>query len=182
MKNLKEILEKNEAIIFPTDTVYGLGVLPKKEALEKIYSIKNRERNKKIVALVSTKEKAKEILEKNDLVYDIVDKYFPGEITIISKASKKYFDLLGYDNIGVRMPNNKKTLEILDSVGGVLMTTSANISGEEAPSKFNNISKKILDKVSCYIEKDEGLSGKASSIYMIENNKIITIRDGNVKL
>lgn len=180
MDNLKKIIINNGIILFPTDTVYGLGVLPNDEALKKLYNLKKRDENKKVVALVSSKEKAKFLLEKNVLAEKIIDKFFPGEITIIAKRNKENFKNIDYEYLGVRMPNSKLAIELIDSVGGILMTSSANISGQSAVYKFEDISKEILENVDIVFKEEENLSGRASSIFKIENDEISILRKGNI--
>ncbi|NYV28387.1 threonylcarbamoyl-AMP synthase [Streptobacillus felis] len=169
-------------ILFPTDTVYGIGTLPKKEALEKIFKIKNRDKNKKIIALVSKKETINKIIKTNNFIDKIIDKFFPGAITIISKSTPFIKNLLGYEDIGVRMPNNKLALEIIEKHGGILMTTSANISGKEAPKTSLEIDDLILNSVDIKYIDDSNLSGITSSIFKIEGEEITLLREGSIPL
>lgn len=172
----------SKIILFPTDTVYGIGALPIKNEIQKLYDIKKRDKNKKIIALVSSKEKVFEIFEDNEFLRFLVDKLFPGEVTLISKAKKEFLDKTGYiGDIGVRMPGNKIAQEIIDSQGGILMTTSANLSGKPTPKTFSEIEKEILENVDECIKNDEDLSGQSSSIFKVLNDNIFEIREGNVK-
>lgn len=182
-KDIKKILADDGIIIFPTDTVYGMGVLPKKEAIKKIYDIKERDENKKIIALVSSKEIAKSLFEYNSLTYKLIDEFFPGEITIISKGKKEFLDILGYiEDIGIRMPNSNSALELIASVGGIIMTTSVNKSGKSPALVIDDIEKEILDKVDVVIESKEKMTNKPSSIFKIENDNIVLIREGDISL
>ncbi|WP_231101826.1 L-threonylcarbamoyladenylate synthase [Streptobacillus moniliformis] len=172
----------SNVILFPTDTVYGLGSLPNKKALDKIFDIKKRDRNKKIIALVSKKETINKIVETNDLIDKIIDKFFPGPITLIAKSTPFIKELLGYKDIGVRIPNNKMALEIIEKFGGILMTTSANISGKEAPKKYSEIDEEILKLVDHKYIDDSNLSGISSSIFKIDGENITLLREGNISL
>lgn len=112
----------------------------------------------------------------------IIKKFFPGEITIIAKATKYIQEKLDYEYIGVRMPNNKVALDLISKSGGILMTTSANLSGEKSCYKFKEISKEILEKVDGYIDDDSSLSGQASSIFKIEDEDILILREGKISI
>lgn len=182
MINLKEIAHNDGVLLFPTDTVYGIGVLPKISAIEKLYSIKNRDKNKKIIALVSSKDKIYEVIEKNEFIDKVIDKFLPGELTIVYKSNEKYSKLLGYDYIGVRIPNNYEALKLIDSLGGVIMTTSANFSGEEAVSQFSKIPKKLIESVDFYLENDENVNGLSSTVIKIVDNDIEVLREGNISI
>ena len=101
---------------------------------------------------------------------------------MISKAKKEFLDKTGYlEDIGVRMPGNKIAQELIASQGGILMTTSANLSGRPTPKVFSDIEKEILENVDEYIKCDEDLSGQSSSIFKVLNDEIFEIREGNVK-
>ena len=133
-----EILKKGGVVIFPTDTVYGIGTLPKKKSVEKIYKIKHRDFSKKIIALVSDVEKIQAMIDETPQnlkkIRKIIDKFWPGELTIIFNANKdftKNFDE-NLDTIGIRIPKNKIALELIKNAGGIILTTSANLSGEPA--------------------------------------------------
>ncbi|WP_066901418.1 L-threonylcarbamoyladenylate synthase [Streptobacillus notomytis] len=172
----------NSVILFPTDTVYGIGTLPNKKALDKIFNIKKRDKNKKIIALVSKKNMINKVIETNNLIDKIVDKFFPGPITLIVKSTPFIKELLGYEDIGVRIPNNKLALEIIDKFGGILMTTSANISGKDAPRKSFEIDKEILDAVDYKYIDDNNISGISSSIFKIDGEDITLLREGKISL
>ena len=117
------------------------------------------------------------------MVYNIIDKCFPGELTIISKANVDFLEKLGYsDDIGVRMPSNDIALKIIEDAGGILMTSSANLSGENAAIRFEDISSQIINNVDIVIKNDNGLSGTSSSIYKIIENEIFEVRKGNFKI
>ena len=99
IENAVHILKNGGVAIFPTDTVYGIGTLPKKEYMEKIYKIKKRDFSKKIIALISNKNKLAELIDETDenikKIENILKKYWPGELTVIFRANQnftKHFD------------------------------------------------------------------------------------------
>lgn len=176
-ENAYKILKEGHPIIFPTDTVYGLGALPNKKSIEEIYRLKHRDANKKIIALVSSIDMIHKIAENVD--DKIIKKFMPGPLTIIFKAKKNMYDIIG-DTIGVRIPNHKMALELIDYVGGILMTTSANISGEPEVTNIEDISDTIISKVKCIIVDDNKLSGIPSTIVSYIDNKYTLIRKGEI--
>lgn len=171
-------MKQIETLVFPTDTVYGLACIPTKEALEKIYIIKQRDKSKKIIALISDISNIKEIT--NDIDYNIVEKFFPGPLSIICKSNERFKELVG-NTIGIRMPNNKLTRDIIRKYGGILMVTSANISGEPSPKKFSEIPKEIISNVNIVYKDDKNLSGIPSTIISFIDNKYELIREGEIK-
>lgn len=176
-ENAYKILKEGHPIIFPTDTVYGLGALPNKKSIDEIYRLKHRDANKKIIALVSSIDMIYKIAENVD--EKIIKKFMPGPLTIIFKAKKNMYDIIG-DTIGVRIPNSKIALELIDYVGGILMTTSANISGEPEVTNIEDISDKIISEVKYVIVDDNKLSGIPSTIVSYIDNKYTLIRKGEI--
>lgn len=138
---------------FQTDTVWGMGCHPQDElAVDKIYEIKGRDKNKPLILMG---EKIENLLEYVDFVPDcankIIEKYFPAALTLIFKKSKKCPDFIAKNTIAIRIPNHKGFFELTKTIsGGVLATTSLNFSGHtpcknynEACQKFQNVCKII---------------------------------------
>ena len=187
IQNAVNILKKGGVAIFPTDTVYGIGTLPEKEYVEKIYKIKKRDFSKKIIALISDKKILSELIDETDenmkKIENILEKYWPGELTVIFRANQNFtknFDK-NMETIGIRIPKNKTALEIIKKSGGVLLTTSANISGENAVTKAKSLSKELLKNVNAVVPNENAeLTGKPSTIVKYENGKLSLLREGNV--
>lgn len=187
IQNAVNILKKGGVAIFPTDTVYGIGTLPEKKYVEKIYKIKKRDFSKKIIALISDKKILSELIDETDenikKIENILEKYWPGELTVIFQANQNFtknFDK-NMETIGIRIPKNKTALEIIKKSGGVLLTTSANISGENAVTKAKSLSKELLKNVDAVVQNENTeLTGKPSTIVKYENGKLSLLREGNV--
>lgn len=187
IQNAVNILKKGGVAIFPTDTVYGIGTLPKKEYVEKIYKIKKRDFSKKIIALISDKKILSELIDETDenmkKIENTLEKYWPGELTVIFRANQNFtknFDK-NMETIGIRIPKNKTALEIIKKSGGVLLTTSANISGENAVTKAKSLSEELLKNVDTVVPNENTeLTGKPSTIVKYENGKLSLLREGNV--
>ena len=181
------ILKNGGVAIFPTDTVYGIGTLPEKKYVEKIYKIKKRDFSKKIIALISDKKILPELINETDKnikkIENILEKYWPGELTIIFQANQNFtknFDE-SMKTIGIRIPKNKTALEIIKNAGGVLLTTSANISGENAVTKVEKLSEELLKNVDIVVpNKNSELTGKPSTIVKYENGELSLLREGNI--
>ena len=173
----KEILLGGRPIIFPTDTVYGIGAIPTKKAVDEIYRLKKRDKSKKIIALVSSIDKIYDIAE--DIDENIINHFMPGALTVIFRAKPKMYDIVG-ETIGVRIPNNKLTLELIKSVGGILMTSSANISGTPPAKTVSELSKDLVENVECILTSDQILTGIPSTIISYIDKKYALIREGEI--
>lgn len=118
IEKVSNVINAGGVIVIPTDTVYGISVDSMNEdAVKKIYEIKRRKFSQPFSILVSNiemmREVAKEISEKEER---IINRFFPGAMTIILNKSKKIPDIVtsGLDTIGVRIPNNKFILDLVD--------------------------------------------------------------------
>ena len=188
IKNVAEIMRNGGIAVFPTDTVYGLGAVPLKKSIEKIYEIKKRDFSKKIIALINDISNLNEMIDETsenmDKISPVLREYWPGELTVIFKADRKFtrkFDE-ELETIGVRIPKNETALEIIKNAGGIVLTTSANISGENPVTRLNSLNKEIREKADCVIEDESTLTGKPSTIVKYENGEIELLRKGNVPI
>jgi len=168
-------------VVFPTDTVYGLGCNPyNHDAVQSIYEIKKRNKTKPFPVIGYSKKELEKIAEFNPLEEKIAEKFWPGPITLILKIKdkeiQKSLDLEG--KIAVRVPNNQCVLALLKECK-LLVGTSANISGT---TPFND-PKECSKNLSGYDLLIDGgiISGQGeSTIVEIENNDVKILRKGNV--
>jgi len=176
-----QIINGGGIVIFPTDTVYGIGCNPyDKTAVKKIYEIKSRNIVKSLPVLTYSKETAKKIVQFDKITEKIADKFWPGPLTIILKVKdEKIKESLNLeDKIAIRVPNHQCTLELLQKCD-FLVGTSANISGN---SSYTNPKDCLKDMKDYDVFVDGGIisSGGESTIIEIENEEIKIIREGSL--
>lgn len=174
-----QIIKDGGIAVFPTDTVYGIGCNPyDAKAVKKIYEIKSRDISKPLPVLVYSQEIAQKIAFFDDITRKIIEKFWPGPLTIITKLTdEKLKESLNLsDKIAIRVPDHKCTLELLKKCN-FLVGTSANTSGNES---FRESEKCFEDIKNYDIFLDGGtITSKAeSTIIEIENNEIKIIRKG----
>jgi len=181
IETVTQIINKGGIAIFPTDTVYGIGCNPyNKTSVEKIFKIKSRNITKSLPVLTYSIETAEKIVNFDRVSKKIVEKFWPGPLTLILKVIdeeiKKSLNLK--DKIAIRVPNHKCTLEILKKCD-FLVGSSANISGK---SSFTNPEEGIKDLQDYDIFVDGGIitSKGESTIIEIENEEIKIIREGSL--
>lgn len=125
------IIKSGGIVVFPTDTVYGIGCDPyNKESIQRIYKIKSREISKSLPVLVFSKDIAAKIVEFDKDSEKIAQKVWPGPVTLILKLTdeKLKTSLNVGDKIAIRVPKHQCTLELLRECNFII-GTSANISG-----------------------------------------------------
>lgn len=190
LEEIKTAINFGKTIIYPTDTVYGLGATMKNiNALKKIYQIKNRNFEMPLIALVSSWDKIDMLGEVNpdnkEIIKILIEKYWPGSLTIIIKKRDNIPDLMvaGKNTIGIRMPDHHLALEIIKCAGGILPTTSANISGEPSPSSYEELSEKIKKKVDIVVDGGQSPIAIPSTILDVtESNTIKILREGAITI
>jgi L-threonylcarbamoyladenylate synthase len=181
-----DFLQKGKVISFATDTVYGVAVdATNPKAVERLYQLKNREKNKPIAIFLKDLESAKKIFIFNNLATEIAQKYMPGCITIILKTTNFAKKILAKnlnnnddDFIGFRIVDSYFIEKLFQKYNGVLAVSSANKAFEDACSSASLVRKKLKNL-------DLLIAGKktskiASTIVKIHNNKITLIRQGKL--
>ncbi len=186
-ENLKIIVEKllnGEVIIFPTDTVFGIGcIATDTSAIEKIYKLKGREKTKSLLLNVANITTIKKFAQVSIRDEKLIKKFMPGALSLILRV-KNDTPLSHYvvkDNkIGIRIPNNKNLLWILKKIKLPLISTSCNLSGQ--PSCLNAIdAEKIFKQKVIILDTSEKLSGTSSTIIDTTQKEIQYIREGKIK-
>ncbi len=177
-----EAINNNQVVGIPTETVYGIGVNPySQEAVDKLFELKGRDEDKPLSILVSSYYD----LQKLDVVStipEIIELYWPGPLTIVVETTKEFADGVGTKNplsIGVRVPDNQLTIELL-KITGPLAVTSANRSGENDIISNIEAQKIFGENIAEYLEGD-AVHGSGSTIidFRVDGGEIL--REGPLK-
>ncbi len=181
IEKASQIIHKGGVIVFPTDTVYGIGCDPyNKDSVKKIYEIKSRDVSKPLPVLAYSKAVAERIVIFDELSGKLAEKFWPGALTIILKLKDQNLreSLNLTDKIAIRVPNHNCTLELLKKCN-FLVGTSANISGQ---MPFTNPDEHLSDlqKYDVFIDGGIIASNAESTIIEIEDGKIRIIREGSL--
>jgi len=178
-----EALRCGELVVFPTDTVYGIGCDPFNEnALEKLLEAKKRTPEKKTPILVNSIETASELVEIPHYCEDLIEKHWPGALTIVVKQKSTFPKAISDDKtVALRMPDHEDLLELITSIGGALAATSANISGkpptltyDEAYAAFSETARVVLP--------GSVQSGVSSTIVDCTGESPIVLRKGPITI
>jgi len=176
-----QVIKDGGIVIFPTDTVYGMGCNPyNANAVKKIYKIKSREKTKSLPVLAYSLDIVKEIARVDTFTEKIMKKYWPGPLTLILELTdEKLKKSLKLDNkIAVRIPDSKHTLKLKKC--GLLVGTSANISGNPSSTDPKECLKNIIN-YDVFLNGGTITSKGESTIIEIENEEIKIIRKGALK-
>ena len=180
-------IKKGEVLAFKTDTVWGFGALPEdKIAINKIYEIKKRDFKKPLILMSYEFEPLKKYVKDiPSYAYKLIEKYLPGGLTLIFKKTEMCFDYITpLDTVGIRIPNSPDFMELTKNIqGGVLATTSCNISSEP-PVKNYKEAKEKFSSLATIIEPIEDTENEnlPSTVILCEENSYKILRDGTVKI
>lgn len=179
-----KIIKEGGIVIFPTETVYGIGTNGlNKEAIKKLYEVKQRPLNKPISLLVSNIEMVNQVAKNiSKLEYKIMQNFFPGPLTIILEKKDIVPDILtaNTNTVGIRMPSGEIARKLIEYAGIPIATPSANISGKPSGTNIKDIQKDFAGKVDCFIDNGESKLGIPSTIVRVINNEVHILRHGSI--
>ena len=177
-KKINEITKEDiisKIIIYPTDTVYGIGCNALDDGLvSRLYDVKKRERQKPVSVIAPSKNW---IIENFICEKEIIEKYLPGAYTLILKKKDKSFlsGVSAGESVGIRMLKHKFQ-DVVSFANVPFVTTSANISGDKTPESIGEIAQELKNNVDIII--DEGaLISKPSKIIDFSSDKKKIIRE-----
>lgn len=185
----KAIIKNGGIIVYPTDTIYGLGCDPyNKKSVEKIFRIKKRLLNKALPILTFDIRHVEKIMFLDDRGRKLADSFWPGPLTIIGVLKDNDIPKLitaGRQTVGMRIPNNIETLNLLKYCN-FLVGTSANISNENSCIYAEDVLKSPLVGYDALVIGDddkpkEPFSVKGSTIVDISTSNLKIVREGVIK-
>jgi len=190
-KNLNDIigkamgmLNKGGIVAFPTETFYGLGVKFDIEAsLKRLYELKKRPEIKPMPLIIGNMEMLSMVASSvNDTAYKLMEKFWPGPLTIILKAKKSLSKYLtaGTGKVAVRIPGESFALHLAREAGFPITATSANISGMLPAEDAETVKKYFGDRIDLIIDGGKTPGGLPSTIADITGNDVKILREGAI--
>lgn len=182
MEQLIETLKSGGTILYPTDTIWGIGCdATNVEAIKKIFEIKKREPNQSFIILVESAKRLEDLVEVPEMAWEIMD-LSEKPVTLIYDVPKGLpKELLAEDgSIGIRLVNELYLKKIITKLNNPLVSTSANFSGQKSPMKFSDISPEIIKAVDFVAEEnhDKVSEYSGSSVIRIwQDGRIKVIRE-----
>ena len=182
MDKIENTLAAGGAVVLPTETVYGLFAQAlNQEAVERVYELKRRPRNKALNLNVASLEEIY-AFSKNQPCYleQLYQAFLPGPLTIILQANDRVPAWINsaMETVGFRIPNHPVTLDLIRKYGP-LIGPSANLSGKASGTSFQQIMMDFQEEVSG-VEEDAALTGKDSTILDLSGEKALILRQGAI--
>lgn len=180
-ENIIDLLLDGGIGFMPSDTIYGLSCRAQDQAaVEKLHKIKRRDKTKPFIVLISN------INQLHDLGVDTTSlswafRYWPGKLTVVCDAPHAP-DWLhkGTSNLAIRQPDSKQLVDLIDQVGPII-STSANLAGDQPAQTAAQAQKYFGDELDFYIDQGK-IGSQPSTIIKMRLGKIEVIRQGAVKI
>lgn len=175
-----KIIREGGVVVIPTDTVYGLAADPfNDEALERVFRVKERSRGSPVPLLAGESHHALLIAEEDPRLWRLALRFWPGSLTVVLKprsdAPKAFRE---WGQVGVRVPDCPLCREVARRVGGLIVGTSANISGRESPVTVQEAMYQLGDRVDLYVDAGPTPIGKSSTVVDIRGPEPRLVREG----
>lgn len=184
MDNAAKVIKDGGLVLFPTETVYGIGANAfNDDAVKNIFVAKGRAQDNPLILHIANLEMLDEIAENiSELEYKLMDAFWPGPFTIILNKKKGIANeaTCGGDTVGVRMPSNRIAYELIKRAGVPIAAPSANISGRPSGTNLEDIIEELRDKVDFIIDGGESEIGLESTVVRVIDGEIKILRPGKI--
>lgn len=182
MKLIVSELAAGRLIVYPTETVYGLGCDPFDEtAVKRVYMVKRRPFDMAMSIAVKDIKMMEELTVLDDRARNLIRKFMPGPITLIVTKRPAVPDILtaSTNEIGIRIPNDPVALSIIEEFGPIV-STSANIHSHGNPLTCQDAVNDLGASVSVYIDGGPAKFGRPSTIVQLNEGEMALIRPGAI--
>jgi L-threonylcarbamoyladenylate synthase len=179
-----KIVSDGGILAFPTDTVYGMGCDPfNNTAVYRVLRAKGRQ-DKPMPILVSSPTIARRIAFIDEVSSRLIRKFWPGPLTIILKARRAFPPGLtsGGGMIGLRCPDSRLTRALIKACGGLLVGTSANLTGHPPSRSASEVIKQLDCRIDAVIDGGRSPRKRGSTVLQVCNGRLVILRKGPVAI
>jgi len=185
IKELAKEIKNGSLVIFPTETVYGIGCNAyDRSACQRIYEAKGRPKEKPLIVLISNLKMLEHLVEKiSPLEQKLIDTFWPGALTIKFKKKQEVIPEIisaGDEYVRVRLQGVGITHDLIEVSNVPLVAPSANLSGSKTGTKIKNILKELGEKVDYILDYGDIESDIPSTIVEVKDESIVILREGKI--
>jgi len=184
IKKSAEVIKSGGIIVYPTDTLYGLGVdITNKHAMDRLYYLKGRNASKPVSIMVNNLEQLEQLVGKlYKIEYNAAKLFFPGKITLIISAKDKLSipRMSHLKKLGFRIPQSIITNMLIEYAGTPISTTSVNISSKENVKNVEDVLAIFGDKIDLILDSGQVQSTKGSSVLDLTTEPPTLLRKGEI--
>ncbi|PLX98419.1 MAG: threonylcarbamoyl-AMP synthase [Desulfuromonas sp.] len=176
-----DTLRQGGVIVYPTDTIYGLGCdIYNSKGVKRIYQVKKRDARKPFSFICADISDISGYCQVSNFAYKILKRHLPGPYTFVLEATRQVPKLLttNQKTVGVRIPDNEIALAIVRELGHPLVTTSANTSGDDPVNDPDEIEARFGKSIDLVVDGGV-MMGDSSTVISLVNDTIEVLRQGS---
>lgn len=182
-----DLLKNGEVVAMPTETVYGLAAnVFDEKAVSKIFEIKGRPQDNPLICHISNIGMLDELMIDwdSEMLRGLVEKFWPGPLTIIVPRNKKVSNLItaNLDTVAIRFPSHVVSRKLIEACGFPLAAPSANLSGKPSPTSANHVYDDLNGRVKAILDGGICEVGLESTIVKIEDDLLRVLRPGIISV
>jgi L-threonylcarbamoyladenylate synthase len=179
-----DVIKSGGLVVIGTETFYALAADPfQEQALVKTFEVKRRQSDKPLPLIASDMACVRRIAkDPGPMIRELMDRFWPGSLTILLEPAIAFSDLLtgSEGKIGVRVPPNCPARDLAAAVGGLITSTSANLSGDADPDRVEMIAPQVLEKVDLVVDHGTTPGGLPSTLVEPFGGGVRILRQGAV--
>lgn len=183
IKKAAEVIKNGGLVVFPTETVYGLGASAlNAEACVNIFKAKGRPADNPLIVHLATPEEAEKYAYTNDTYYKLAECFMPGPLTVIlpKKEIIPYTVTCGLETVALRVPVNRVAHELIVASGCPIAAPSANLSGRPSPTAFEHVYEDMNGRADIILDGGECEIGLESTVIRLIDDGIEILRPGKI--
>lgn len=186
LKMCADCIKKGGLVVFPTETVYGIGADYSNDlAVKKIYKAKGRPSDNPLIVHIGRKSDVKKIArEIPKYAKKIMDKFWPGPLTLIFKKQPHVLDSVtaGLDTVAIRLPSNEIARNLIKLTNTFVVAPSANLSGSPSPTTYSHVADDLFGRVDFIIKGENCDIGLESTVVDVSGEYPVILRPGAITI
>ncbi len=186
LRKAAEVIKRGGLVVFPTETVYGIGANAFNEnACKKIFKAKGRPQDNPLIVHISSIDMLYDVvLSVPRIAYEFIDKLWPGPLTLIMEKKSNVPDVVSASlpTVAVRMPSHPVANLLIELSGHPIAAPSANLSGKPSPTSFEHVKDDMMGRVDVIIDAGETPLGIESTIIDLTKDPPVLLRPGPLTL
>lgn len=180
-----DLLNAEQLVAFPTETVYGLGAIAtSEEAVKKIFKAKGRPSDNPLIVHVGRKEDVNKYVKEIPQIAKIcMDEFWPGPLTLIMKVKEGVLAnsvTAGLQTVGIRIPDHPVALHLLQQLNNAVAAPSANKSGKPSPTKAEHVAEDLSDRIPLILDGGATGIGLESTVLDVTSTPPVILRPGGI--
>ena len=181
-----ECLRSGGLVAFPTESYYGLGVIPTSEsAVKRLFAVKERPLTQAVALIVADRAQLLTVVESiSPLAEQLIEKFWPGPLTLVLPVQRNIPKLLtgGSGRIGARQPAMALLCQLVKETGAPITATSANRSGAQAPTTAQAVNEQLGQTIDLILDGGQTPGGLPSTVLDVVSDPPVVIREGAVSV